>query len=905
MCRQSTYRSHDSMSQLDGWRHRIRVLLKRERYDRDLDDEIRLHLQLDSEQHRSTPDLPNLIAARRRFGNVAYHKEETRRMARLDVVDHIAQDVRHLFRGLRRSPGFAVVSILTLALGIGVTTAVMSIVDHVLLHSLPFRDADRLVSVFESQDGGAARLPSNPTVQDWQRDASVRSVFEGVTFIRGDGAVLANGDARETIGAAYVTPDFFPLLGARPELGRFLVADDDVAGAPGVAVIAHSLWIEKYGGDPRILGRRISIDSTPTTVVGVMAAGASYPTFATIWAPLSHYKKPDQITKRGLHVDSRTIARLRVGVDSAHAATAMRAIESRLAEEYPADQARWTGVAFVPLRGEIIGNIRPMLLTLAGAVGVVLLLACANVGNLLLARASARSRELAVRSALGASRGRIVRQLFTESLALAFIGGGLGTGLAVLAVSLARKLPSSRLPRVDEVAVDGRVLAIAFSASIVTALLCGIWPAIRATRASSGASLRIGASGSVGTRSESKIRRSLVAVQFALALMLLVGAGLLLESFRRVAAVPLGFDPHDLVTVRVAPPMSRYGKPEQAAALYARLMDALRAVPGVRDVATIQHFPFTGSGIYTPMKVDGLASHDSASGLVFYRTASDTYLKTMKMSMVTGRWFTPEDMRAPGGSFIINETLAKRYWAGQSPVGHRVTIHRSSQARADFGQPLEGTIVGVVADVHQASQDVAPDPEIFVPYTLEPWPWTTLVVRTRDATKAFPSIARAVMDVDPTLWIGNDPTSAGFRVVDETVSQSLEQRRFAMSLIGAFAACALILSAIGMYGVIAYGVEQRRREIGVRKALGATDRNVATLVVGESLRVAAVGVVLGCVGAWAGARLIRGMLYDTGPADPAPYAITIVVLAFMSLVASYVPARRASRLDATIAIRGD
>ena len=893
------------MSRLDGWRHRLRVLLGREGYERNLDDEIRFHLELDSKQQRDGRERPDVMSARRRFGSVAYHKEETRRMAGLDLLDQAGQDVRHLFRGLRRSPAFAVVAVLTLALGIGLTTSVMSIVDHVLLQSLPFRDAGRLVTVFERQDGGAARLPSYPTVQDWQRDPAVRAAFDGLTFIRGDGVVLANGDSRETIGASYVTPDFFAILGARPELGRFLGPDDELASAPDAAVIAHSLWVEKFGGDPRIIGRRISIDSVPATVVGVMPAGASYPTFSSVWSPLSHYKKTDQITRRGLHADSRTIARLKVGIDSARAASSMRSIEARLAAEYPAEQARWTSVAFLPVRSEILGNIQPMLMTLAGAVGVVLLLACANVGNLLLARASARSRELAVRSALGASRGRIVRQLFTESVALALFGGVLGTAFAVVAVNLARKLPSSRLPRVEEVAVDARVLAVAFSASILTALLCGIWPAVRATRASSGASLRVGASGSVGTRSESKLRRSLVAVQFALALMLLVGAGLLLESFRRVAAVPLGFDPRGLVTVRVAPPASRYGKPEGAAALYARLMDALRAVPGVQDVGLIQHFPFTGSGIYTPIKVDGLASQDSASGEVFYRTVSDTYLKTMKMSVVTGRWFSADDIRSPGGSFIINETLAKRYWPGQSPIGRRVVIHRSSQGRADFGQPLDGTIVGVVADVHQASQDVAPNPEIYVPYTLEVWPWVTLVVRTRDATKAFPAIARAVTSVDPSLWLHNDPTAAGFRVVDETISQSLEQRRFAMSLVGGFAACALLLSAIGMYGVIAYGVEQRRREIGVRKALGATDRNVASLVVGESLRVAAVGVVLGCVGAWAGARLIRGMLYDTGPADPLPYVVTIVVLAVVSLVASYVPARRVSRLDATIAIRGD
>ena len=387
--------------------------------------------------------------------------------------------------------------------------------------------------------------------------------------------------------------------------------------------------------------------------------------------------------------------------------------------------------------------------------------------------------------------------------------------------------------------------------------------------------------------------------------MLLVGAGLLLQSFRRVAAVPLGFDPNGLVTVRIAPPQSRYGGPAQAAALYARLMDAIRVVPGVQDVGLVQHFPFTGSGIYTPIRIDGLATQDSASGEVLYRTASDTYLKTMKMSMVAGRWFSADDIRSPGGGFIVNETLAKRYWPGRSPVGQRVTIRRSSQGRSDFGQPLNGSIIGVVGDVRQTSQDAAPNPEIFVPYTLEVWPWVKLVVRTRDAARAFPSLSRAILDVDPTLFVRNEPTAAGFTVVENSISQSLEQRRFAMGLVALFATCAVVLAAIGMYGVVAYGVAQRTREIGVRKALGATDRIVASLIVGESLRLAAGGVVVGCLGAWVGARLIRGMLYDTGPADPLPYVVTIAVLTLVSLLASYVPARRASRLDATIAIRGD
>ena len=890
------------MSRLDGLRHRLRVWTERAEYERGIDEEMRFHLSLDAEQRGVGAGQTN---EPRRFGNMTYLKEERRRVAGLDLLDGLAQDARHLARGLRRSPGFTTVAVLTLALGIGTTTAVLSVVDHVLLHSLPFRDADRLVMMLEREEHGGFRPPSYPTAQDWQRDPGAREAFDGISFVRGDGVILTTNDGPERIGAGFVGAEFFPLLGARPVLGRLLTPDDQALSASAVAVISYSLWQERFGGDPAIIGRRISLDSVPTAVVGVLPVGAAYPTFASVWQPVTHYKKQDALGRRGLHADSRTIGRLRVGIDSARATALMRTVGARLAAEYPAEQAHWAAVALFPVQSEILGNVQPMLLTLAAAAASVLLLACANVANLLLARMSMRNRELAVRSALGASRARIVRQLFTESLLLAFVGGSIGTGLAVVAVNLAKKLPSTRLPRGEELSVDGRVLLIALAASLMTAVLCGIWPALRATRPASGEVLRAGAFGSVGGRSEARLRRSLVTLQFALALVLLVGAGLLLQSFRRAAAVPVGFDPHGLVTVNISPSGSRYARPEDAAALYARLMDAMRAVPGVSDVALIQHFPFTGAAITTPIDVEGRASSDTASRDVFYRTVSDNYLRTMKMSLVAGRWFAPEDMRSPGGAFVINETLAKRYWPGESPIGRRVTVRRSSQARADFGQPLAGTIIGIIADVHQARQDIAPNPEIFVPYTLEVWPWVTLVARTREGAHASPALRSAVLGVEPTLLVKGAGFGTGFQVVEDAISKSLEQRRFTMALISVFATCALILAAIGMYGVIAYGVTQRTREMGVRKALGATDSMIASLVVRESLQLAAAGIVIGCLGAWAGARLISGMLFDTAPADPAAYVATIAALTVVAFAASYVPARRATRLDATIAMRGD
>jgi predicted permease len=895
------------MSLMDGLRYRLGLWLHPGAHDRDSDDEMRLHLSLDAAQQRgpgiATP-ADAAYAARRRFGNPTFLKEERRRAAGLDLFDGLALDVRHLARSLRGAPGFAFVAILTLALGIGVTTAVVSVADHVLLRGLPFREPGRLMMMLERDDHGGFRTPSYPTAADWQRDAGAAQAFERISFVRGDGMTVRVGEDSETVGTAFVDPDFFPALGVRPARGRLLNADDHLAGAAPVAIVSHKLWLRRFGGDPAIVGRQVSIDSIPTTVVGVLPVGAVYPGFADIWQSLGQYRHMEILARRGFHADSRTIGRLRPGVDSARAAALMRTIGARLGVEYPAEQAHWNA-AFFPVRDEIIGGIGPMLMTLAGAAALVLLLACANVANLLLSRVATRSRELAVRSALGASRGRVVRQLLTESLILATIGGALGTAFAAFAVTMAKKFFASWLPRTDELFVDHRVLLLAAAATGVTALLCGVWPALRAGRQRIGEVLRASALGSVGIRSESRMRRVLVTVQFALALMLLVGAGLLMQSFRRAAAVDVGFDPRGVLTLRIQPPGGAYKEPKEAAALYARLMEAARTVPGVVDAAFINHAPYRGASITTSLEIEGRSSLDS-SNQVFYRTVSESYLRTMKMSVRAGRWFDAADIRSPGGSFVINESMAKRYWPGANAVGQRMMVRRASQGRADFGQPLPGTVIGVIADVHQSRQDVLPDPEVYVPYTLETWPWGNLVVRTRDGSRSIPSLSQAVLSVDGRLTPAiSGTTRHNFASMEESIASSLAPRRLSVTLIVVFAVCALGLAAIGMYGVVAYSIAQRTREIGVRKALGATDGRIVRAMFRESLLLVVVGVSVGCLGAWGGARLIRGLLFDTGLVDPTTYAATIILLAGVAALATYLPARRAVRLDPVIAMRGE
>jgi predicted permease len=487
--------------------------------------------------------------------------------------------------------------------------------------------------------------------------------------------------------------------------------------------------------------------------------------------------------------------------------------------------------------------------------------------------------------------------LYGESVIAAAGGGGVGCALATAALRAARALPPSRLPRANELTVDARVLLIALAAAAVTALACGLWPALRATQIATPATLRAGSHGAMASRRESRLRRGLVVVQFALALTVLIGAALLLQSFRRAASVDVGFDPRDVLAVRLDPPAGAYPGPADAAALYSRLLAAVRAVPGVADAAFINHAPFGGASILTPVEIEGGGTSDTASRQVFYRTISDEYFRTLGATIAAGRGFAPGDMRSPGGAFVINQTMAAQYWPGRSAVGHRLTIHRSSQARPDFGRPLAGVVIGVVADIHQVRQDIAPSPEVYVPYTLETWPWGNLVIRTRDGARAIPALRRAIRGVDPRLIENGAVGEQRFTSLENAIASQLEPRRFSMRLITAFAACALLLAAIGLYGVMAYGVVQRRREIAVRKALGATDRTIATMLMRESLIVAALGAVAGVAGAVAGARLIRNLLFETGVADPAAYAATIVLLTITALVATYVPARAAMRMS--------
>ena len=819
------------------------------------------------------------------------------------TLESAVHDIRYALRGLARAPAFSLIAAITLALGIGSTTAAFSVVDAIVFRGLPYHAPERLLTIYERNEDGGLRLPSYPTFKDWQsQSAAVSSAIEGMAFVRGNGVTLPTPSGVEREAAAYVTPGFFQLLGTRPLLGRTFLPDDERAGAPPVAVLSYDYFLRQFGGDPATLGKVVAVDSVPTTIVGVMPHAFAYPNFGgpgnwlgpAVWQPIALFEASHAALKlRGLHVDSRTVLRLRAGVDSARAAAVMRTIELRLAAEYPIEQAHWTSVGLQSITAELFGDLREALLLISSAIGLVLLLACANVANLFLVRSSVRSGELAVRSALGAGRWRLARLPLTEGAVLAVVAGGLGLGLAAVLVGYVRSAASSRLPFASELAVNSRAALFTLATAAATALLVGMLPALQAGGEDVMTRVRANAAAAIGGRREQWLRSVLVSTQFALALTLLIAAGLLIQSFRRLASVPLGYDPNDTIEFLIAPPQHRYEAPAEAAALYARILDAVRAVPGVTGVAA-------AGGALLEVKIEtDAASAGRALQTALYHPVSTDYRSTMRIPLRAGRWFTEDDMRSPVG-FVVSEKLAKTLWPGASALGKRVTLRRASQARADFGQPITLPVIGVLADIREYGPADDLHEEIYLPYTLEVWPWMRFVVRAPNAARALPAVDRAVRGVEPALNYLGKPS-----VADTGIDAIDSQRRFVTFVLTGFAACALLLATIGLYGIVAYSVVQRRRELGVRIALGASARNIITLVMRGAIAFVAAGAIVGVLGALAATRIIRTMLFQTTATDTMTFVAVPLLLGIAAMAASYWSARRAAQTDPMIAIKGE
>ena len=814
------------------------------------------------------------------------------------------RELLYTIRRLRRAPAFSLVAVVTLALAIGSTTAVFSVVDAVVLRGLPYGDAAKLRTIYERSDDGNFRVPSYPTFLDWQRaGASLGNAIDGFAFVRGDGLTI--GDNPERLIAAFVSPGFFRLMRSAPLLGRTFLPDEEQPGGPRVAVLSYDFFMRRFGGDRGIIGRVVAVDSVPTTVVGVMPSGFAFPNFGgggwlppAVWQPITIFRETHPaLMQRVLHVDSRALVRLRPGVDSARAAAAMQTIERRLAGEYPNEQAHWTSVIMQSLPDELFGQLWGTLALIAGAIGLVLLLACVSVANLLLIRYSVRARELAVRAALGAGRWRLTRQPLAEAGAIALASGLVGLGLAAGLLAAARPFAAERLPFATHITINPRVALFALAVTALTALLVGTLAGVQAGRQNLAARLR--GAGGIGTTAsgrgaEARVRNALVSMQFALAITLLIGAGLLLQSVRRVTLVPLDYEPNGLVDFAISPPEHRYTAPQDAAALYARIIEAVRAVPSVRSVAA------AGGALLDTKVVTPDHPADASAPTALYHPISSDYLRTMGIRLEAGRDFTDDDMRSPVG-LLVTSNLAKRLWPGKNAIGQRITIYRQSQARTDVGAPITLPVVGVVADYRQLGAESDPPAQVFLPYTLEVWPWMHFVARATAAPGVLESMERAVRGVEPALSFYSKPTfdrSGQLPSLDDP-------RMFVTGLLAAFGGTALLLAAVGLYGVVAYAVAQRTREIGIRIAIGAAPRHIVSLIVRQASGFVFAGIGVGLVVALGVSRVLRALLFQTAATDPGTFVIVPVVLAIVAVAATVLPAMRATRTDPAIVIKSE
>jgi putative ABC transport system permease protein len=662
-------------------------------------------------------------------------------------------------------------------------------------------------------------------------------------------------------------------------------------------VLSHRLWQRRFGGDRSALGRSIVLGGRNYTVVGVMAPDYGYPPWADLYAPIAAIEATDAaLAQRGVHVDSRVVGRLRAGVDSAAARRDLSAVAARLADGYPAESGGWRSVSIYPVADEVLAGVGPQLELLTVAAGFVLLIACVNIGNLSLARATARSRELAIRTALGAGRGALFRLLAAESLVLGAAAAALGLLGALWFVVWIKASAGAVLPRVDTIAVDSAVVAGTAAVSIVVVVVFGLLPALGAPGRALTAALKDGGGAGSG-RTRQRLRAALVVGEFALALMLLVGAGLLVRSLQRLQQVHPGFDLDQLVAIPIDPPSPRYDDPARALALYDAVAEAVRAVPGVRSVGLTNHVPLSGASMPSRFEVAGAPADTGGGAGVLFRSVDAEYFGTAGIPIVAGRGFERGDIVGAVPSVIVNQTLARRYWPGRNPMGETVTVHKAAQGRADFGQPVRATVIGVVGDVRHFALDYDFEPEVYVPYTLVVWPRIAVLVRADGAPDGLVlALKRAVLSVDPDLPLEGTDFRSGIQTLTGMLDNTLAYRRLVTGLLAAFALPAVLLAALGIYGVIAYLVVQRSFEIAIRMALGASRQAVVRMVLGQGLRLALAGAALGFLGALGATRLLQAQLFGVSPTDHLTLFAATCILVLVGLIASYLPARRSARV---------
>jgi putative ABC transport system permease protein len=786
---------------------------------------------------------------------------------------------------LSRTPGFTIVAVLTLALGIGANTAIFSIVNTLLLKPLPYAAPERLVMVWQdmrARGGPADEWGSPGNYADWSR---AKTIFKDVAAIGGWRPTLTGGAEPEPIPGEQVSHEYFDVLGVPPAHGRTFRIDDDVPNAARVAIISDALWKRRFAGDPAVVGRSITLSGEPHEIIGILPPGFR-PIVASqtgeIWRPLRINRANPS---RGAII-YRVIGRLQDGVPLERAQTEAGALAKQLEAAYPESNEKVT-FNLQPLHDRVVGEIRPGLLALLGGVAFVLLIACANIANLLLARGSARGRELAVRVALGAARGRVVRQLLTESVLLAVAGGVAGVLLGSWVVDGLVAIAPASAPRVGEIGLDGTVLGFAVLITLLTGVLFGLAPALQSSRAQITDSLKDGGRGSVSASGRT-LRRTLVIAEVALSLMLLTGGGLLVQTFLRLQAADLGFDPHNVLTGLVNPPRTTYDTAAKHVAFYDQVYEKAKALPGVQKAALVSVLPLSGDSDMS-FEIEGRppARSPSDTPVTWYRLVTANYFDTIGMPIRRGRGF---ETREAAPSVIVNESMAKKYFPGEEALGRRVR----------FDDKQWFTIVGIVADARVRGAREAARIETFIPFWQFPEPGMNILLKTSgDPALLAAPLKQAVASIDRNVPV------QGITTLSEMVGASIEQPRFFAFLSAAFAALALVLAAIGIYGVMAYVVAQRTTEIGVRMALGASQREVFGLVVGDGLKITALGIAIGVGGSLAIARWLTTLLFGVRPGDPATLALTAAVLLVVAAAACYIPARRAARVDPMVALRAE
>jgi len=879
--------------------------LRRSRMDSEMDTELHFHLEAYAEDlvRKGLPRPEALRRARLEFGGVDKTKEECREARGAHLVDILIQDLRYAARTMLRSPGFTATAVIALALGIGANTAIFSVVNAVLLRPLPFDQPDRLVQVWHTPPQATfpgmkefAVSPAN--FIDWRNESRGFQAMAAYGFGR---YTLTGSGHPEAIRTCAATSGLFSILHVRPLLGRDFLDGEYEPDHDHEVVLSYGLWRSHFGGNPEMVGKNIELNGQAFTVIGVMGPGFQFPIAsgpddrAQMWKPLAWSDRDRAV--RDNH-NYGVVARLRDGVSLRHAQAELDAIANRLALQYPAENKGWGAIA-VPLRDDLVGDVRPALLILLGAVALVLLIACANVANLILSRTLSRRKESAVRAALGATPRRLLQQAFAETLLLALAGGTLGLLFAHYGVILIVRFLAQRLPRGNEIALDGRVLVFTLGVSLLTGFAAGLLPALRMAKADLNEALKQGL-GRTASDSGGRTRNVLVVSEVALSLMLLIGAGLMIRSLWILQNTNPGFDPDHVVTMVVSIPQNKFPQPGQEVSYFNRVLDGVRVLPGVQAAGLIDAIPLSDDGSHQPISIEGrpvVAMADQPE--VDVRLISPGYLSAMHISLLRGRDVDDSDVPGRPGAVLISQSMAKLFWPNEDPVGKHLTMY--------FFPDMARVVVGVVADVKlQALNETRPAPTLYLPLgQLSPPKGTNwrsfgmiLAVRTgMEPVSAIPSISSFVRNVDADIPLLN------IRTMDDWVSTSLSPQRFAMLLLASFAGLALLLAVVGIYSVMSYSVSRRTHEIGVRVALGASRADVLALVVRQGLVLALTGSAIGIAGALLLSRLMSSQLYGVSPTDPITFVAVSVLLTLVALAACYIPARRAMQIDPMVALR--